>query len=175
MARFHRLLFALLLGYAAGAAADIRTGQVVRIDSGDSLVVLAENQRQIKIRLAGIAAPDKLQSFGNRSTANLGAILTGQNVTISMSGEGRDGYFLGKILTAAPDAVCRSRPECPRLLDAGLQQVLDGMAWWHEASAQDLSQDERAEYARAEFDAKIHRRGLWAETNPVPPWSTRRR
>ena len=167
---------ALLLGLGTCIAnAATLNGRVFRIDSGDTVTVLDASNRQNKVRLTGIAAPDRLQSFGSRSQANLGALLSGQDVSVIWNSRDRDGSLLGQILVAAPGSACRLQPDCPRTLDAGLQQLTDGMAWWHQTSISAESPVNRASYQQAEFDAKIHRRGLWADTNPIPPWQWRPR
>lgn len=40
--------------------------------------------------------------------------------------------------------------------------------------AKEQAQEDRSKYEQTEFEAKIHRNGLWAGTNPVPPWDFRR-
>lgn len=171
-----QLALALLLGLnTCAVSAATLSGRVFRIDSGDSVTVLDAGNRQHKVRLAGIAAPDRLQAFGSRSQANLGALLAGQDVSVIWNSRDRDGTLLGRILVAAPGTACRPQPDCAKTLDAGLQQVADGMAWWHQPYASGPSAADRASYEQAEFDAKVHRRGLWADTNPIPPWQWRPR
>src|SRR5258707_1009623 len=62
---FPALLLALLVSPAA-LAADF-TGRVVSIADGDTLTVLAEGNRQVKVRLWGIDAPESGQPFGSRA------------------------------------------------------------------------------------------------------------
>ena len=57
--------------------------------------------------------------------------------------------------------------------DINLAQVRDGMAWSYKQYAREQSPEDRREYERSEFQAKIHRLGLWAEKNPTPPWQWR--
>jgi micrococcal nuclease len=40
----------------------------------------------------------------------------------------------------------------------------DGFAW------RGVTDDKPGEFTAAETDAREHRRGLWADPNPVPPW-----
>jgi endonuclease YncB( thermonuclease family) len=60
-------------------------------------------------------------------------------------------------------------------VDANLEQVKAGMAWWYRDYAREQSPKDREDYEVAEFNAKVRRLGLWADTNPVPPWEWRRR
>jgi micrococcal nuclease len=44
----------------------------------------------------------------------------------------------------------------------------DGFAWRY------VTYDKPGEFTAAETDARVHRRGLWADPNPTPPWEWRR-
>ena len=61
-ARFARKFLVLALSLPLSALA----AQVIKIIDGDTLTVL-EKQREVKIRLANIDAPEKAQPFGQRS------------------------------------------------------------------------------------------------------------
>lgn len=160
----------LILSISAPVDAETLVGRVIRIEDGGTVTILDAGNRQQTIRLVGIAAPDRLQSFGARAQANLGSLISGQEVAVIWGMRTREGDILGKVIVSPPEAACRQRLECQKTLDAGLQQVADGMAWWHLQNIQDQAATDRAAYQHAEFDAKIHRRGLWADTNPIPPW-----
>jgi hypothetical protein len=43
------------------------------------------------------------------------------------------------------------------------------MAWHYKQYAKEQSPQDRENYEVAEFNTKIRRQGLWADTNPVPP------
>jgi endonuclease YncB( thermonuclease family) len=53
----------------------IVSGRVVAISDGDTITVLDPDNRQHKIRLAGIDAPEKGQTFGERSKQSLSALV----------------------------------------------------------------------------------------------------
>ncbi|SEO49542.1 hypothetical protein SAMN05216404_1282 [Nitrosospira multiformis] len=64
-----RLIFGLVI-YALCAClaqAEILSGKVVKIADGDTLTVLDKSNRQHKIRLLGIDAPEHAQPFGTVS------------------------------------------------------------------------------------------------------------
>lgn len=165
---FRLFLVALsILVLAFPARAETQVARVLRIDSGDTLTVQDAGNRQLHLKLAGIAAPQRLQSYGSRAQANLGALLAGQEIEVIAQSRLSEGRLLARVLVAPPGAACRQQPGCPKTLDAGLRQVQDGMAWWHPAG---VPMVDAALYEQAEFEAKIRRRGLWSETNPTPPW-----
>ena len=58
-------------------------------------------------------------------------------------------------------------------VDANLVQVQRGMAWHYKAYEREQSVTDRKVYADAENEAKVARRGLWADSEPVPPWDFR--
>jgi endonuclease YncB( thermonuclease family) len=69
-----RPLFAAILVLAldsAQAAGWIVEGRVVAVSDGDTITVLDGDERQHKIRLSGIDAPEKGQAFGERSKQSL--------------------------------------------------------------------------------------------------------
>ena len=119
-------------------------------------------------------SPERGQPFGRHARQNLGALLFGKDVRIEWTKRDRYGRIVGKVWVESPDAPCRGRPGCPKPLDAGLAQVMSGWAWWYRKYAGEQSTEDRGRYEQAEFDAKIRRAGLWAETNPMPPWDYRR-
>ena len=46
--------------------------------------------------------------------------------------------------------------------------VKAGFAWWHRQYSRDSS------LGQLEAEAQAARRGLWVDSNPVPPWEFRR-
>jgi endonuclease YncB( thermonuclease family) len=71
----------------------------------------------------------------------------------------------------APNSCVEAR--CPKTLDAALAMLTAGMAWWARAYAHERSPAERRQYEFAELEAKALRAGLWADADPVPPWTWR--
>jgi endonuclease YncB( thermonuclease family) len=60
-------------------------------------------------------------------------------------------------------------------LDAGLEQVRAGYAWWYRSYQDEQSPTERESYAEAEQQARSQGIGLWQHKRPIPPWEYRRR
>lgn len=167
----HLRCLLLLLLVSPLARGETLMGQVVAVAGGD-LVQVADARSGVRhpVRIAGIAAPDKYQSFGARSQQQLAAIVFGRDVLVQGGTRDRAGRVVGRVLVAAPG--CHS-PQCPKDIDAGLEQLRAGMAWWFKTLAGPLGADEQARYQEVEFQARLHRTGLWADRNPVPPWDWR--
>ena len=57
--------------------------------------------------------------------------------------------------------------------NANLEQLKAGLAWFYRQYAADVPEIERAQYEAAETEAREGKRGLWQQSNPVPPWEVR--
>lgn len=57
--------------------------------------------------------------------------------------------------------------------DAGLAMLNAGLAWHYLAFAKEQSSSNRRAYAQAEQAARLARRGLWVQAQPLPPWEFR--
>lgn len=155
-----KFLSALSLAFALGSAvADTVTGRVIAITDGDTLVVLDRDNRQHKIRLSGIDAPEKAQNFGQKSKTSLSALVYAQMANADCRKPDRYGRKVCVVSVSGKDV--------------GLEQVAVGMAWWYRKYAKEQTPEERSTYEHAESNAKIHRLGLWADKSPIPPWRWR--
>lgn len=133
-------------------------GRVVGITDGDTVTVLVD-RREVKVRVAGIDAPEKKQAFGQRSKEHLSDCAFGKAVSVEWSKTDRYGRTIGKVTV---DGV-----------DCGLRQVQDGLAWHYKAYAKEQSATDRGSYADAEFQAVARKAGLWSDPHPTPPWEFR--
>ena len=145
--------------------AEIR-GRVVRIADGDTLTILATAGRagsmnppssaptQHKIRLYGIDAPESHQAFGQKSKQHLSSLVFGKDVRVKYKSRDKYGRILGTIYVDG--------------LDINLEMLRAGLAWHYKRF------DSTPAYAAAELEARQNRRGLWADSNPIPPEQFRR-
>ncbi len=105
----------LFVAFIAGPViAGELVGRVVNVHDGDTLTVLA-NERQVRIRLVDIDAPDLHQAFGRRSRESLASMCAGQEAHVSENGKDRYKRVLGRVT-------------CWTLV-ANTEQVRRGMAW----------------------------------------------
>jgi len=130
------------------------TGKVVAIADGDTLAVLDESKTQHKIRLAGIDAPEKGQPFGTKAREALSDKVFQQSVRVDVIDIDRYRREVGRIYLGE------------RFIN--MEMVRDGFAWRY------VTYDKPGEFTAAEADAREHRRGLWVDPNPVPPWEWRK-
>ncbi len=149
------------------AQADALTGRVIKVLDGDQITIVDSASKQYKIKIMGIDAPERYQSFGDKALQNLSAMVFNREVEVEKPMLDRNGLVLGKVMVAPHDAQC-AQNSCQKTVDTGLEQIKAGLAWWYRAKEQ--TAEDGAQYGQAEFSAKIHRIGLWSETNPIPPW-----
>jgi micrococcal nuclease len=147
------LTLALLLSSAIAAGEEFRGG-VVRISDGDTIGVMHQG-REEKIRLYGIDAPERRQSFSKRAKQLVSQLAFGQDVRVQTKGQDRYGRTVADVIL--PDG---------RILNREI--VKAGLAWWFRRYAPN---DE--DLKRLEAEARQAKRGLWAEPEPVPPWEWR--
>lgn len=158
--RWIRTLALAAMLFANIACADILQGRVVGVSDGDTVTVLDASNTQFKIRLMGIDAPEKKQSFGAKSKTHLSDLVFDKQVAVEYSKQDKYGRTVGKIMV---DGV-----------DANLEQVKAGLAWHYKKYQREQSVADREAYAQAEELAKAERRGLWIESEPTPPWDWRK-
>jgi len=145
------LFIALLLSAANCFGEDFF--RVVGIHDGDSITVLTVEKKQIKIRLEGIDAPELKQAFGSRAKEHLSSLIMGKDVTLIVKGEDLYKRTLSKILLDSQNV--------------NLSMVRDGFAWHYSKYSKDKK------FAEAEAEARIKKKGLWMDQNPVAPWDYR--
>lgn len=149
------ILLSLLLALPLTCLGDVIVGKVVGISDGDTLTVLDSGNRQYKIRLSAIDAPEKNQPFGVRSKQALSVLCYGKEAKVRPLKEDRYGRTVA-------DVDCGGR-------NVNEEQIRAGMAWVYRKYAKGYG-----DLYRLEDEARLGRRGLWADLEPVPPWEFRK-
>jgi endonuclease YncB( thermonuclease family) len=145
------LALLMFVAFPGLACADL-TGKVVHITDGDNLTVIINNE-WVRVRLAGIDAPETNQPFGTRSRQSLTDLFFWENVTVSPKGKDQYGRMFAKVRCGD--------------VDAGEEQVRRGMAWVYDRYVEDPTLDP------LEDEAQAAKRGLWADPYSSPPWEWR--
>jgi endonuclease YncB( thermonuclease family) len=144
----------LLAASCSAAAAATLSGSVVAVHDGDTLTLLVE-RTQVRLRLAGIDAPERGQPYANAARRALAARVAGRGVIVDV--RGRDGY--GRTL-----GVVQVDGE-----NVNRAQVRDGWAWVFRRFEHDPA------LLALEDEARRERRGLWRDAHPEAPWVFRAR
>jgi endonuclease YncB( thermonuclease family) len=135
-------------------------GKVVGVADGDTMTILGAGNRQTRVRLQGIDAPESRQAFGQDSKHNLSDLVFNKQVVVEYEKTDQYGRTLGKVVVGGRDV--------------NLEQIKVGLAWHYKHYQGDQSPTDRRLYADAETEARSARRGLWADAAPIPPWDFRR-
>ena len=129
-----RSLFFLPAFFVSIANAETLDGRVVSVADGDTVTVLDASNRQHKIRLRGIDAPEKAQPFGQRSKQSLSRMVFGKDVRVDWDKRDKYKRIVGKVWVQP-----ESCPSCTMTLDAGHAQITVGLAWWNRKYANEQS------------------------------------
>lgn len=133
-------------------------GKVVGISDGDTITVLTDEKRQVKIRLYGVDCPESKQAYGTRARQLTSDQVFGKHVHVEVMDVDRYGRTVG--IVSAPDGTTLNR----ELLE-------NGMAWLYTAYCKaPLCQ----KWKQLERQAQQAKAGLWADKNSVPPWRWRK-
>lgn len=150
---------ALLLSLAASAA--VFEGRVVGVVDGDTIDILTPEHQRVRVRIAGIDAPEKRQPFGQVAKQRMSALAMGKAVRVESNKLDRYGRTVGVVFADGKDV--------------GLELIRDGLAWHYKRYERTQSPDDRTQYAAAEVEAQRIHAGIWKDAEQVPPWDWRRR
>ena len=76
------ILFCLILVMPLNVSAELISGRVIAVASGDTITILNSNNTKYKIRLSGIDAPEKAQPYGIASRKSLSDLVNGKEVDV---------------------------------------------------------------------------------------------
>jgi len=128
---------------------------VLRVIDGDTIeLLLMKSVEFVKIRLDGIDCPEKGQPYYEEATAYTSGLCLHKQVRVIKHGIDKYGRLIADIVL--PDGENLSE-----------EIVRAGFAWWYHLYSDDLI------LKQLENEARIVRRGLWSQPNPIPPWEFR--
>lgn len=133
---------------------DTVTGRCVGVHDGDSLTVLVDGDRQVKVRLDAIDAPELGQAFSRVSRESLSALVFNKECRVESLGPDKFQRTLGRVTVDGQD------------VNAAMLEA--GMAWHYDRF------DDRQSMADKQTAARAAGLGLWADAHPVAPWAWRK-
>ncbi|NTU58910.1 MAG: nuclease [Chlorobiaceae bacterium] len=107
-----------------------------------------------KIRLYGIDCPEKNQPFGQRAKQLASNLVFGKDVNLDRVGIDRYGRTIGRVYIEG-----KSLNE---------ELIRAGLAWHYKQYSSDSN------LAVLEREARLQKKGLWVDPQPLPPWEFRK-
>lgn len=150
---FRYFFFVICLVWACSSQAAEYT--LLKVYDGDTVKILGPDGR-FKLRLTGIDAPERNQAYGKKSRRALNKLCKHKGVNIHVKLSGMDKYqrYLGRLY-------CNG-------IDASLYLTEQGLAWHNYWYSSDIR------IFLAQRSAQKQGKGLWQQSNPMPPWQWRR-
>ena len=164
MNKFKTLLFLTVMLILSGChhrerqtiADDYIIGKVIKVLDGDTYDLLLEGNRKIRVRMEGIDAPERGMPYYNKAMKYLDNLCKGQTIRVEKTGDDtRYRRILGLSFLADGRELSR-------------EMLKAGYAWHYKQYNSD------SEFAALENEARRAKRGLWQDTNPIPPWEIRK-
>lgn len=144
---------------AAGSQAESLSGRIVGVIDGDTVDLLTESKQLVRVRLAGIDAPERGQPFGSAAKKVLSDLVFSKPALLDGDKKDRYGRLVAKVVVGGQDA--------------NLQLVRLGYAWHYKRYEAEQIPEDRRLYEAAQGAAMHRRAGLWKDPAPVAPWDFR--
>lgn len=129
-------------------------GRVIHVHDGDTYTILVEGNKQVKVRMQGIDAPESGQDFSKKAKEYLRTLIIQKNVVVKYIEKDQYERILGE--TLLPDGK-----------EAGKEMLKAGYAWHLKLY------NSNEELAKLEKEAQVAKKGMWIDPHPVEPWIER--
>lgn len=149
-------LLVLMLFLVPQAELKTINGEVIFVQSGDTLTVKTKRDKPYKVRLVDIDAPELSQPFGKPSQRLATDLALNKTVRVNYTFSDKYNRVIGEVFL--PDG---------KLLNEEMLKA--GLAWHYRVKHPHSSFLEKLEY-----NAWKKKLGLWVQDVPVPPWEFRR-
>lgn len=152
---FEYILILVAIGIAPIIAnADELTAKILAAPTGDQLIAIDSDNHIVRVRLAGITAPEPKDAMFQKSAQHLAEVVLNKIVTVQYLKGDSSGQLVGKVLVANEDA--------------GLEQINNGFAWYNTIYRFEQSSSDQSSYSEAEKTAKLNGLGIWAYSRDQP-------
>lgn len=133
------------------------SGKVIDVIDGDSLIVL-RGENEIEVRLYGIDSPAYDQPFGSEATKFTSKTACMKRVEVEGLDIDKNGRTVALVYIEG-DGECLNE-----------ELVRAGYAWVYEryCHIRDCQH-----WQKLETVARVSDKGLWSQSNPIPPWEWR--
>lgn len=157
------LLAGLIASCSVASANEESLAKVIAVLDGDTVLLMPVDIRNgphlfYKFRLADIDAPEKDQDYGEQAKQALAQMVLHQPVRVTTVATDTYGREIGWITL---------KPGAGPALAVNTELVKRGWAWARSRGRSPHLYD-------AQQEAQREGKGLWAESNPIPPWIWRK-
>ncbi|WP_051284035.1 thermonuclease family protein [Desulforegula conservatrix] len=132
------------------------SARVIKVADGDTVTAVTEDGQPLKVRLFGIDAPEKNQAYGQKSKKALSGMINRKEVDIEIVAGDKYGRSVGIIYLGNKTI--------------NEEMVKKGHAWVYRRYC---SKSECRKWIDLEEEAKRDKKGLWNDSDPLPPWEFR--
>lgn len=130
-------------------------GKIIHILDGDTYDILIAGNKTVRVRMEGIDAPEKGMPFCNVAKKYLRDLCIQKAVKLKQTGTDQHGRTLG--FTYLDDG-----------RELSHEMIKAGLAWHYKEYNSDK------DLADLEKKAQSEKKGLWKDSNPLPPWEVRK-
>ena len=134
-------------------------GRVIKVEDGDTVILSIEGSGLRSVRLIGIDAPERGQSFAKAARLLLESLVRGKVVDVWVNDSKWSRRHKRREIPAQMAGVVYLRSV--DMLDVSLVMVQSGMARHKETEPYSMSNHTECHYVKAESEARASRRGLW--------------
>lgn len=135
--------------------AEEQVGRVVKVIDGDTFDLLTKSNQKIRVRLFGIDAPERGQTFNVKAKEYTASLLAGKDVRLVVNRKDQYGRIVADVYLTDGTHV-------------NAQIIKAGFAWHYKTYNDDPA------LAQLEIEARKKRIGLWQDAHPQPPWEYRK-
>ena len=133
---------------------EIVYGRVISVKDGDSFDLLDDDNKIHQVRLAHVDTPEKKQPFGRAARIFTFNFVYGKRVKFYHESTDRYHRKIGIVEVEG------------KVLN--IEIIKAGYAWHFKKYSKSI------EHGAAENKAKLDKKGLWSQPNPVAPWNYRK-
>ena len=144
-----------LLAPSSGLCQNL-SGKVISVADGDTITILTQGNKQVKIRLYGIDTPEKGQEFGSRAKKFTASLVADESVRVELITTDRYGKTVAMVFLND--------------LNVNKEIVRSGFAWVYRKYCTEQICNE---FYDDEEQARSAGLGLWHDAKPQPPWEWR--
>ncbi len=148
------LLFIYLFLTLSLIAKTFIQGRVIKVTDGDTITLLARNNKKIKVRLYGIDCPEKGQEYYQVAKNYLSSAVYDKDIKVEVINKDRYQRSVGVIWLNNNNI--------------NIDILKHGLAWHY------IAYDKSIAYADAQKQAQLTKKNIWSTKNPIAPWDYRK-